>query len=71
MTKLKYLPIFYKDIVTSHSRAFINDSESFRNTILDQPCSSKRFINVQKRGKKKIMLLRNWIRSGVRYIKDI
>ena len=45
--------------------------ESFRNTILDQPLWSNSFINVQKRGKKNIMLLRNWIRSGVRYIKDL
>ena len=71
MTELKSLPIFYKDVVTSYSRAFMKDAESFRNTILDQPLWGNRFINVQKRGKKNVMLLRNWIRSGVRYIKDL
>ena len=49
----------------------MKDAESFRNTIRDQPLWGNRFINVQKRGKKNVMLLRNWIRSGVRYIKDL
>ena len=63
--------IFHKDVVTSYSRAFMKDAESFWNTILDQPLWGNGFINVQKRGEKNIMLLRNWIRSGVRYINDL
>ena len=36
MTELKSLPVFYKEFVTSYSMAFMNDAESFRNTVLDQ-----------------------------------
>ena len=49
----------------------MNDAVSFINTILDHPLWGNRFINVQKRGKKNVMLLYNWIRSGVSYITDL
>ena len=48
----------------------MNNAESFRNTILKQPLLGNRSITVQKRGKKNVMLLPNWIKHGVRYIRD-
>ena len=36
MTELKHLPIFHKDAISSSSKAFMNDAESFRTTVFDQ-----------------------------------
>ena len=60
MPELEKLPIFYK----AYSRAYLTDLEVFQNTILNQPIWGNRF-------KKSVLLLRNWIRSGIRYVNDL
>ena len=71
MFKLDHIPLFYKDVIVSYSKAFTLDFEAFKNTILNQPLWGNRFITITKRDKKNVLLLRNWIRSGVRYVKDV
>ena len=71
MPELDHISLFYKDVIVSYSKAFTLDFEMFKNTILNQPLWGNRFITVRKRDKKKVLLLRNWIRSGVRYVKDV
>ena len=71
MSELDHIPLFYKDVIVSYSKAFTLDFEAFKNTILNQPLWGNRFITIRKRDKKNVLLLRNWIRSGVRYVKDV
>ena len=65
------MPLFYKDIIMSYSKAFTLDFHTFKSTILNQPLWGNRFITIRKGDKKNVLLLRNWIRSGVRYVKDV
>ena len=71
MPELEKLPIFYKDVFTAYSRAYLTDLEVFQNTILHQPIWGNRFISIRKNGKKSVLLLQNWIRSGIRYARDL
>ena len=64
------MPLFYKDVM-SYSKAFTLDFDTFTSTILNQPLWGVRFITKRKGDKKNVLLLRNWIRSGVRYEKDV
>ena len=73
MPELEKLPIFHKDhdVFTAYSRAYLTDLKLFQNTILHQPIWGNRFISIRKNGKKCVLILRNWIRSGIHYVRDL
>ena len=71
LPELNHMPLFYKDVIMSYSKAFTLDFRSFKSTILNQPLWGNRFITIRKGDKKNVLLLQNWIRSGVRYVKDV
>jgi len=68
---LQSIPAFYKDVIGCYSRAFLTENDTFKQSILNQPLWGNRFITIRKKGKKNVMLLRNWIRSGIRFVKDL
>lgn len=63
--------LFYRDVVTCYSKAHFFEYESCNSTILNQTVWGNRFIMVRKKGKKNVLVLRNWIRRGVRFVKDL
>jgi len=68
---LNCLNSFYKDAFLCYSNATAVDFENFKAHIASQCIWGNKFITV-KRGKKKcVLLLRNWIRSGISKISDV
>ena len=59
--RLKEIPIVYRDVITCYSKAHSFEYEIFKSTILNQTLWGNRFITVRKKGKKHLLLLRNWI----------
>ena len=58
-------------MTTVSSKEFTLDFHTFKSTILIQPLWGNRFITIRKGDKKNVLLLRNWISSGVRNVKDV
>ncbi len=69
--EFKQIPLFYKQVITCYSKAFRINYDTFTNNILEQPIWCNEYITIRKKGKKNVLLLRNWIRSGIRKVKDL
>lgn len=69
--EVEYLPEFYRQVVKCYNTAFASNKAEFEDTIMDQKLWGNKFITYTKRGKKNVLFLRNWIRSGVRKVKDL
>ncbi len=68
---LKDLHPFYREVVCSYSYANYVSFETFCDNIFDQPLWGNRFIHVNLKGRKNVLFLRNWIRSGINKIGDL
>ena len=53
------------------NKACISDRVVFVNTIMNQPLWGNKFITKMTRGKKNVLFLRNWTRSGIRKVGDL
>jgi len=69
--QLGKLPDFYKNILTNYNSAFVTSKEQFLENILEQSIWRNKFITHIVQKKKNCLYLRNWIRSGVRKVKDL
>jgi len=68
---LKYFPNFYRDIFECYNQAYVLDITDFKNNIYSMCIWANKFITVKKNKKKSVLFLRNWVRSGIRNIKDL
>jgi len=68
---MNQIPLFYREVISCYSKSFRIDKDTFDKTILNQPLWGNDYITVRRKGKKNVLLLRNWIRSGVRFVKDL
>ena len=71
LLELEQLTVFYRDVVSSYSKAIFFDIEVFKSTILNQPLWGNKFISVKKKGKTNVLLIRNWISSNIVFVKDL
>jgi hypothetical protein len=73
MVQLEQLSVFYRDFVSSYSKAIFFDIEVFKSTILNQPLWGNKFITVKKKGtgKSNVLLLHNWLSSDIVFVKDL
>ena len=62
---------FYKEIVIYYNKVYVTDSKHFEQNILSQPIWGNKFITTKNKHKKKVLFLRNWIRSGVNKLEDL
>ena len=70
-SNIEQLPPFYKAMLKCFNKAYVSDRAAFVNTIMNQPLWGNKFITKMTRGKKNVLFLRNWIRSGIRNIGDL
>ena len=72
-SNIEQLPPFYKAMLECFNKAYVSDRVVFVNTIMNQPFIiwGNKFITKMTRGKKNVLFLRNWIRSGIRKVGDL
>ena len=62
---------FYRQALKYYNKVFVSDRECFERTIMNQPLWGNKYIVNITHGKKNVLFLRNWIRSGVRVVGDL
>ena len=65
------IPLFYRQAFTYYNKALVSDKDLFENTIMDQSLWGNKYVVNIANGKKNVLFLRNWIKSGVRVIGDL
>ena len=65
------IPLFHRQAFTYYNIAFVSDKDLFENTIMNQSLWGNKDVVSIAKGKKNVLFLRNWIRSGVRVIGDL
>ena len=65
------IPLFYRQAFTYYNKALVTDKDLFENTIMNQSLWGNKYVVSIANGKKNVLFLRNWIRSGVRVIGDL
>ncbi len=65
------LPLFYKQVVQAFNVAFVTDKIQFEKSILNQILWGNKYINHIINGKKNVLFLRDWVRSGIRKVGDL
>ena len=68
---IEQLPPFYKAMLICYNKAFVSSKVDFINTIMNQPLWGNKYITKMTKGKKNVLFLRNWIRSGIRKVGDL
>ncbi len=68
---IENLPLFYKQAVRCYNTAFACNRTEFEETIMNQTLWGNKYITYNMQRKKNVLFLRNWIRSGVRKVKDL
>jgi len=68
---LKNIPSFYKEIFECYNEALGCNLDSFKSNILAKCIWGNKYIYVERHKKKCVLFLRNWIRSGIRYVIDL
>jgi hypothetical protein len=69
--EVESLPVFYKKIVQSYNHCFVKSKTDFENNIMGEVIWGNMHITKLYGKKKKTLFFRDWIRSGVRKIKDL
>ena len=62
------IPLFYRQAFTYYNKALVTDKDLFENTIMNQSLWGNKYVVNIANGKKNVLFLRNWIRSGVRVV---
>ena len=69
--QLRYLSQFYQDVIISYNKAFVTEKDGFLEDIADHCLWGNKFFVTKRKNKKMVLFLRNWIRSGVNYVRDL
>jgi hypothetical protein len=69
--EVENIPSFYRQAVVCFNAAFACDRTDFEESIMNQSLWGNKFITHNIKRKKNVLFLRNWIRSGVRNVKDL
>ena len=69
--ELKHLCPFYKEAFKCYNEAFVYNLEEFATNFFTKSIWGNKFIFVKRKRKKCVLFLRNWVRSGIRYIRDL
>ena len=62
---------FYKEAVFAYNKAHSTTCEFFKTNIRNQCLWGNQFITTNDGSNKKVLFLRNWIRSGVNFVGDL
>ena len=65
------IPLFYRQALKYYNIALFSDRDCFERPIMNKPLLGNKYIVNITRGKKNVLFLRNWIRSGVRVVGDL
>ena len=65
------LPSFYSNVFKSYNLVFTTNKTLFEQSIMNQIVWGNKFITFNTGKKKNVLFLRNWIRSGIRTVKDL
>ena len=69
--EVENIPSFYRRAVVCFNAAFACNRVEFEETIMNQSLWGNKYIIHNNKGKKNVLFLRNWIRSGVRNVNDL
>ena len=69
--EIQKLNSFYKEVFASYNEVFVQTEESFLRGIHDECLWGNKFFVHRINGKKKVLFLRNWVRSGVNKVSDL
>ena len=67
----KRIPMFYQEVLNYYNKAHCTDLKTFQTNIRNECIWANKYITAITRKKKTTLYLRNWIRSGVRYVSDL
>ena len=70
-TELDVLPRFYRNAVINYNAALSTTVAHFKQDIMNQPLWGNKHLAPYIHKKRKVLFLRNWIRAGVRKVKDL
>ena len=65
------IPLFYRQALKYYNKALVSDKDCFERTIMNQLLWGNKYIVNITHGQKNVLFLRNWIRSGVRVVRDL
>ena len=69
---LDSLPTFYQEMISAYAQHKIKDEPKTAQEILQQPLWGNEHIhNLDRHGKKVILHFKNWVKSGIYFVKDI
>ena len=70
-SEIRRIPLFYRQALKYYNKALVSGRDFFERTIMNQPLWGNKYnVNITF-GKKNVLFLRNWIRSGVRVVGDL
>ena len=70
-TQLKNTSSFWREVIMCFSKVNECTKEHFQQTILSHQIWGNKFISEKRNGCKQVLFLRNWIRSGITYVRDL
>ena len=69
--RVESLPSYYKRMIKSFNKALVTDEFEFIGNMWNQPLWGNKYITAHVAGKKNVLFVRNWIRSGIRKVSDV